>query len=196
MAHYFSQKQNSPLNPFPIKIKLKNFEFELMSASGVFSKKKIDKGTKLLIENAVIKKNQTVLDIGCGIGVVGISILKMYDVNVLMTDINERAVMMAKHNIKSKKLSNINAKKSDLYKNIDKKFDVILSNPPQTAGKEVCFNIIKGAGEYLNDGGLFQLVARHKKGGAVLEKKMKEVFGNTAQIAKGSGYRVYLSEKK
>jgi 16S rRNA G1207 methylase RsmC len=41
-----------------------------------------------------------------------------------------------------------------------------------------------------------QLVARHQKGGKMLEKKMQEVFGNTETLAKKGGFRVYLSVYK
>ena len=74
------------------------------------------------------------------------------------------------------------------------KFDTILVNPPQTAGKDICFQIIDEAKNHLNNNGLLQLVARHNKGGSVLEKHMKEIFGNVEQIVKGSGYRVYISK--
>ena len=74
-------------------------------------------------------------------------------------------------------------------------FDVILSNPPQTAGKELCFKLIEESKNYLKYNGSLQLVARHKKGGNTLSKKMEEVFGNVKVIAKKSGYFVYLSVK-
>ncbi|MBR9690202.1 class I SAM-dependent methyltransferase [Candidatus Woesearchaeota archaeon] len=194
MPHYYSKKQQGKFTPFPVKIKLKKIQFELYSAPGVFSKKELDKGTKLLIENCVVKDGECILDIGCGYGAIGISLAKIVDINVLMTDINERAVFLAKKNIKEHKLDKVKAKKSDLYDKIDEKFDSILTNPPQTAGKKVCFEIIEGAKEHLKKGGTFQLVARHQKGGKELEKKMNKVFKNVEQVAKGSGFRVYISK--
>ena len=196
MPHYYSEKQAGELKPFKIKIKLKKLDYELLSASGVFSKKELDKGTKLLIENCLVKDGDDVLDIGCGYGVVGISLAKLYNIQVLMTDVNERAVKISRMNVKKHNLKNIKVKKSNLYEKIDEKFDVILSNPPQTAGKKVCFDIIEGAKENLKKGGSLQLVARHQKGGKELEKKMKSVFSKVEQIAKGSGFRVYVSEKQ
>ncbi|MCK5139036.1 MAG: extracellular solute-binding protein [Thermodesulfovibrionia bacterium] len=77
---------------------------------------------------------------------------------------------------------------------IKDKFNTILVNPPQTAGKEICFQIIDNAKNHLKERGLLQLVARHNKGGSVLEKRMNQVFGNVEQVAKGSGYRIYVSE--
>lgn len=195
MPHYFSEKQEGKLVTFSVIIRLKGDEFELLSSSGVFSKRDLDNGTRLLIENCVVKDGDNVLDIGCGYGVVGISLAKKHNIKVLMTDVNERAVKLSRMNIKKLKLENIEAKKRDLYDKIESDFDVILSNPPQTAGKKVCFGIIEGAYSHLKKNGTFQLVARHQKGGKELEKKMNEVFGNVEQIAKGSGFRIYLSRK-
>ena len=193
MTHYYSEKQNSKLNLKKILIKLKNKEFELYSASGIFSKNKVDKGTKLLIENCVIEPIWSVLDIGCGIGVIGIAVkLLNPSTKVIMSDINQRAVMISKKNVKLHNLD-IEVIKSNLYSKIKDKFDTILVNPQQTAGKEICFKIIDGAKKHLNEKGFLQLVARHNKGGSMLEKYMKEIFGNVKQIAKGSGYRLYVS---
>ena len=197
MPHYYSEKQTSQLNLHKIKIKLKKIQFELYSASGVFSKDRLDKGSKLLIENAIVEDNSYILDFGCGFGVIGISLKLMYpSIKVKMLDVNKRAVMLSKKNIKLHNLEDVSVVKSDLYDNIDEKFDSIIVNPPQTAGREICYKIIEQAPEYLNKKGNFQLVARHNKGGSEFEKKMLAVFGNCKQIAKGSGFRVYVSKLK
>jgi 16S rRNA G1207 methylase RsmC len=94
----------------------------------------------------------------------------------------------------SRELSNATVLDSDKYEGIDKKFDVILLNPPQTAGKETCFDMIEGAKEHLKKGGTLQLVARHQKGGRALSEKMKEVFGNVGVLNRKGGYRVYCSK--
>ncbi|MBS3097018.1 methyltransferase, partial [Candidatus Woesearchaeota archaeon] len=100
MEHYFSEKQESPLSLKKIRQKIKGVDFEFYTASGVFSKEKTDKGTLILAENMVVDKKYDVLDIGCGIGILGIAAAKLFDANIVMSDINERAVMLAKKNIK------------------------------------------------------------------------------------------------
>ena len=195
MEHYYSERQKSLLNIKKISQKIKNKDFEFYTSSGVFSKYKIDNGTLVLAENMRIRENDNVLDIGCGIGVLGIAAAKLFNANAAMADINKRAVMLAGKNIE---LNNVKAEvcQGNLYEKIKQNdFDVILSNPPQNAGKEICFQLIEKSKNYLKDGGNLQLVARRNKGGQTLSNKMKEVFGNVKVIAKKSGYWVYQSFK-
>ena len=197
MSHYFSKEQKSPLRLSTITTNLKNIQFEFYTGSGVFSSKKVDKGTILLIEKAIIKPNWKILDLGCGYGPVGISIAKSFPgAKVLMTDVNSRAVKLAKMSIELNKTTNAEAKYSDKFEKIDQKFNTILFNPPQTAGKQLCFNMITQSKDHLEKNGLLQLVARHNKGGKDLSKKMDEVFNNVKETAKGSGYRIYVSKKE
>jgi len=197
MTHYYSEEQDSELRLFKFKAFLRGSELEFYSGSGVFSKKKIDKGTEILINNCSVKEGDDVLDLGCGIGVVGIAIKKdCQSCNLYLTDINKRAVKLARMNAE---LNNAEVRlfQGNLYEPLkDKMFNVILTNPPYTAGREVCYKIIGEAKEHLKQGGSLQLVARHQKGGRMLEQKMKEVFGNVKELVKKAGYRVYSSEKE
>jgi len=195
MPHYYSEQQTSRFIPKKINARLMGVSFEFYTSSGVFSKKKIDKGTVLLANEMIVKKDAFVLDIGTGIGVLGITAAKLFpETTVLMTDVNKRAVKLADMNLELNLIANAEARNSNLYGNIKEKFDVILTNPPQTAGKDICFKIIEGAKEHLNKNGLLELVARHNKGGKELEKKMNAVFGNVKEIAKKGGYRIYVSK--
>lgn len=194
MQHYYSPKQESKYKIKKIKIDIIGFSFSFYTSSGIFSKKKIDLGTKLLAENMIVKGKT--LDIGCGYGVIGI-VASKFAKEVYLTDINERACKLANMNLKLNNIKNAVVKNGNLYepvKNI--KFDTILCNPPQTAGKDICFKIIKQAKVHLNKNGLFELVARHKKGGKSLALMMKETFNNIEVIAKGSGYKIYLSKNE
>ncbi len=196
MEHYYSEKQKSLFNTKKIKQKIKGQDFEFYTASGVFSKEKVDKGTLVLAENMLIDKDSKVLDIGCGIGIIGIVAAKLFNAKVVMSDINKRAVVLAKMNAK---LNNVDAEiyQGNLYEKINRNdFDVVLSNPPQTAGKEICFKLVEQSKNHLKNRGSLQLVARHNKGGKTLSKKMEEVFGNLKVIAKKSGYWVYVSVKE
>lgn len=193
MAHYYTKDQKLE-DVKKIMITIKGISFELFTGKGVFSKEHIDIGSKILVENAVIEKEWKILDLGCGIGVVGISLKKLNpQISLVMSDVNKAAVRLAGMNAK---LHGIEAKsiESSVFESIDEKFNSILLNPPQTAGKSLCFRMIEESKIHLESEGLFQLVARHSKGGAEFEKKMFSVFGNCTQAAKESGFRVYVSK--
>src|SRR3989338_9301206 len=190
--HYYTKEQTSKFELKKISAVLLGRNFEFFVSPGVFSKDKIDNGTYILIENAEVNEGCKLLDLGCGYGAVGIVFAKTKKCSVVMADSNERAVKLAKMNLKLNDVS-ADVRVSDIFSKIPEKFDVILLNPPQTAGKEVCFKMIEQSKEHLNKNGTLQLVARPKKGGKTLAQKMLQVFGNAYEIAKGAGFKVYLS---
>ncbi|MDI6737667.1 MAG: methyltransferase [Nanoarchaeota archaeon] len=192
--HYFSKAQSSELKIREIKARVRGFEVCLKLGSGTFASKRIDAGSKLLAESMRIGKHDAVLDLGCGTGLIGVIASKITNNAVVMTDVNERACLLAKENVKE--FQNAEALCGDMYEPVKGRlFDAILLNPPQTAGKSVCFKMIEKAGDFLNKGGSLQMVARRNKGGETLAGHMKEVFGNVESIAKKGGYRVYMSVK-
>lgn len=87
--------------------------------------------TEYVINNFKDKKLD-ILEIGVGSGCISISIAKyLSNVNILGVDINEKAIEVANKNIKYNNVENkVNFIKSDLYKNVKGKFDIIISNPP------------------------------------------------------------------
>ena len=197
--HYYSEHQKSPFNPSKIIIHGLGTDFVMYTSGGVFSPKKLDLGTKLIINKAKLEKGWKVLDLGCGYGIIGIALKKRHpSLDMVLTDINSRAVKLAEMNLK---LHSIKAEvhQSDMFNNKhikNMKFNTILINPPQTAGKKVCCKMIEESRNHLLDDGLLQIVVRHQKGGKELSKKMDEVFGNMQETAKSAGYRIYESTKK
>ncbi|MFH1839898.1 MAG: methyltransferase [Nanoarchaeota archaeon] len=192
MSHYYSEEQDSEFKVIKIKDNIRSIDLEFFSAPGVFSKKKIDFGTKLLAENMVVSKGDSVLDMGAGYGVIGIVAAKI-GFKVTLREINKRACKLAEMNLELNKVK-AEIDQGNLYDGLKGKFNVIVSNVPQTAGKKICFEIIEKAKGFLKKKGTLQIVARHNKGGKVLSKKMEEVFGNLEILAKKKGYRVYLSQ--
>ncbi len=195
MTHYYSEKQTSPLRLCKIKSALMEKVFEFYSGSGVFSKKKVDNGTRVLVENCIVKDGWKVLDLGCGYGVVGIVIAKMFPkTTVLMVDVNKRALKLVKMNLELNNIENAEVKYSNIYSAVKEKFNTIIVNPPMAAGRKLCFRIIEEAKEHIEKDGLLQLIAKHRKGGKMLGEKMLEVFGNMEEKAKSGGYRLYISK--
>ncbi len=198
--HYFSKNPKGEFRKECFEVDILDETVKINSGSGIFSLDKLDFGTELLIKNAKIEnKKLHILDLGCGYGIIGIMMKKKHpDLNVMMIDVNDRAVKLAKQNCRENKIE-CEVFQSDIFlnpKTSDKKFDIILTNPPFSAGKSVCIEFIKQSFSHLNKNGSLQLVAPHNKGGESLKKIMLETFGNVKELAKKSGFRVYYSEKK
>lgn len=194
--HYYTPKPTAKSVSRTIRAHLRGKDFEFLTDSSMFSNTKVDNGTALLVEEAIIEPGSKILDLGCGYGVIGI-VLKQtcHQCDVTLTDVNERAVKLARQNAKRAGVT-VTAVYGDQYSPIDgQQFDAIFLNPPQTAGRKLCNSMIEHGISHLNVGGSFWLVARHNVGGSEFEKKMQEVFGNVETIARQSGFRVYRSKK-
>lgn len=194
--HYYTERPTSRIQEHTFITNIIGNQLTFTVSTGIFSANHIDTGTRILIENAQIKENWKILDLGCGYGPVGIALAKANPyLQIVMSDINSRAVKLARENANQNKVETQQIT-SDGFTHLTEQFDTILLNPPQTAGKKVCEKLITESKEHLFQGGLLQIVARHNKGGAQLEKHMRSVFGNVKQIAKQSGFRVYVSKKE
>src|SRR3989344_7693075 len=98
--HYFTKTPTSKLRAYKIKVIVRNQEIELYTASGLFSAKRLDNGSGLLINKCLIKEKDKVLDLGCGYGIVGISIkLAFPKIDLTLSDINERAISLTNKNL-------------------------------------------------------------------------------------------------
>lgn len=191
MSHYYDKKQSSPLREQSIYYD----GLTLFTASGLFSKEHVDNATKLLIESSQLDDASSILDLGCGYGVVAIAIKKKFlDKKVVAVDVVDRAINYTKKNARENKVD-IKVIQTDVLDGVDESFDVILTNPPYVAGRKVCLAFIDQSFAHLNKGGSLQLVARHQKGGKTLGLYMEELFGNCEHIAKSGGFRIYKSIK-
>ncbi len=191
MSHYYSEEPGTPLKTKTIEVCLRGQCFRFITASGVFSFGKLDRGTELLVKNMVLDEGWRVLDLGCGYGAIGIVASRFVE-HVIMTDVNRRAVSIARKNLKINGVRNAEVRWGSLYEPVKgEKFDSIITNPPVHAGKEILREIVINAPLHLNDGGLLQLVIKTKQGAKYIKALMEEHFTEVRELAKGSGYRVY-----
>jgi len=195
--HYFTARPKSRPRLGIIRTSLRGRPFEFLTASGVFSKERVDLGTRLLIESMVLPEEDCVLDVGCGYGAVGIAAATFNpDLRVVMVDVNERAVRLARRNIEINRVANAEVRCGNLYEPVKGlTFNCILSNPPVSAGMETVKAIIAGAPKHMAKKARFQMVLRSKIAGKRLLRIFQEAFGNVVVIARKSGYRVLLAEK-
>ena len=112
--------------------------YEFLSDNGVFSKSKIDFGSITLIETYLKNRKdiQSFLDVGCGYGFLSIVLSKELNVCGMGVDVNLRALELAEENAKLNQVS-VSFKESNIYENVKENFDLIITNPPIRAGKQV-----------------------------------------------------------
>lgn len=196
MSQYFDNDKNIKSERKIIKFNFDNKVFSIYSDNGVFSKDRFDYGTRVLLNSVDIDKlSGNVLDLGCGLGVVGI-ILGTFNkgINIDMVDINERAIDLAKNNLVFNNVK-ANVFVSDIYSNIDNKYDFIITNPPIRAGKNVIRGFLLGSYDYLKDDGILYFVMRKDHGVKSMIKELSVKF-NTSIVNKDKGFYVVLCTKK
>ena len=213
--NYYMRKPHTPLEGRMIPSLIRGIQCEFHSGSSVFSKGRIDPGTHALIETAFDvgseagfdTQDKKVLDLGCGIGAVGIFMLRRFPrARLTFSDVNTRALKLTRENIRRNvavarhglnKEQGPKVLESDGYATLsDASFDLVLLNPPQHAGRETCLRLIDGTFNHLNPGGVLLLVARHQRGGKTLQAHMHVRFGNAKSVHKSGVFRVYASSKQ
>lgn len=191
MDHYYSSNPTSKSDERILEYEISDISFKFISDNGVFSKNHVDFATDFLLN--VISKEEIsgkVLDVGCGYGVIGITLSKLFDVDVTMLDVNSRALELAKRNAAKNETENAKIIESNGFENINEQFDVIVTNPPIRAGKSVIYNIYEEAKKHLNQYGKFYLVINKKHGAPSTIKYLKELFNEVEILDKKAGFNV------
>lgn len=195
--HYYSAHPESTADLGLVKTNLRGRHFEFFTAASVFSKKRVDIGTRLLIESMILPDQGGVLDVGCGYGAVGIAAAALKPaLKVIMTDVNMRAVRLARENIFRNGLTNAEVRCGFLYEPVEGlAFESVLSNPPVSAGLDIVRSIITQAPKVITPKGTLQMVVRSKIAGKSLPALVEKTFTNCHIHVRESGYRVLVGKK-
>lgn len=174
MAHYFENDNNLKSEEKKIFVKINDNEFEFLTDNGVFSKKGLDFGTRTLLETIENVKGK-VLDFGCGYGPIGIYISKTYTTEVHMIDVNRRSLELARRNACLNHV-NVQIYESDIYSNVQDKFNFIISNPPIRVGKKILYQILFEAKQHLDENGELWIVVNKDQGAKSLVKDLEKEY--------------------
>ena len=195
MEHYFTNNKNLKENINEISAKVKNTQFIFYTDNGVFNKKGLDYGTRVLLENIDLSNKLSFLDVGCGCGPIGIYISKQnQSYSVDMIDVNEKVINLVKKSLLKNKIDNARVFISDVYENIKNKYDMIITNPPIHAGKTKVYEIIRGASNYLNEKGELWIVIRKDQGAKSLMKDMSDIY-NFEIVKRDNGFYILRAKK-
>lgn len=189
MSYYFSNDDKLKSEIKKISVKIKDNLYSFYTDNGVFSKKGLDFGTRTLLES-IPNLNGDILDLGCGYGPIGIYLAKYG--NVDMVDINKRSINLAIKNSELNKVK-VNVFESDGFKNITKKYDYIVTNPPIRVGKNKLYELLFEAKKHLKDNGIMYLVINKDQGAKSVIKDLSSEY-EVNVINKNKGF--YIIEAK
>jgi 16S rRNA G1207 methylase RsmC len=197
MAHYTKEQITELKNDLLIKDTLNNFPMSFKTTWGIFSPRAIDDGSIMLLKYLDVAPTDKCLDLGCGYGVLGLTMAKMAPQGeTLMVDKDYVAVDYANQNAKLNQTANAQAKLSNGFSEVHQKnFNVIVSNIPAKVGNELLYIFLNDAYERLAPGGRFYVVTITGLRD-FMKRAFKEVFGNYKKHKQGPAYTVASAVKE
>lgn len=192
---YFATNPTTDHDEHTIHYQINGTTLHFKTDAGVFSKMRVDYGSGVLIKNMaqLIFPPRNILDVGTGYGPLGLFAAQFWpEQTVEMVDVNERGLNLARQNAEMNNIKNVKIYQSDVYDQIasDKKFGLIVTNPPIRAGKAVVSNILAGAKNHLVQNGQLLVVIQKKQGEPSARKLLKDTFGNCTILARDKGYYI------
>lgn len=193
VEHYYSKKPQATHALKTLTYKLRDHNLAFTTDAGVFSKDRIDFGSKLLIETFSHDDPQgDFLDLGCGYGPIGIALAKDHpNRHVVLTDVNERAISLTKQNVVQNSIDNVEVLQSDGFSSlVNRKFATIITNPPIRAGKKLIYSLFAKSKEHLHSTGSLWIVIQKKQGAPSAMKYLEGIYEKVTVKARKKGYFV------
>ncbi len=168
---------------------------ELWSQPGLFNWDRIDPGSQLLIQHLPVFKGRGA-DLGCGFGALARAIkLKSPDAQIVLVDIDQRALQMARRNVPGDGISTLWADVCATAP-FPRDLDFVVMNPPfHDEGEDdiaIGRAFIEKAAAMLKPGGVLWLTAnRHLP----YEATLKPLFASAEQVATAQGFKIYEARK-
>ena len=189
--HYYTRVPQSESKPVECEYTYRGISLSFRTDAGVFSKGEVDVGTKLLLEALPEEMSGEILDLGCGWGVIGVSIARKWPgTRVTMADVNTRALDLSRENAKRNRAEVVCAESDGMAAFEGKQFDAVITNPPIRAGKQVIYKMFADAAKSLKPGGALYLVIRKQQGAESCMKYLKTLYGEVEKLDKSGGFWV------
>lgn len=166
----------------------------LETRPGLFSPKRLDRGTLAMLSVVEFAPGQRVLDLGCGCGVVGILAAKKCGAeNVVLADIDPEAVAVSRLNAARNGVAEVRCVVSDGLTGVrEADFDLILSNPPYQSDFSVAKRFIEKGFNRLKVGGRMLMVTKRL---TWYKNRLGAIFGGV-KVREIDGYYVFEAEKR
>lgn len=172
-------------------------DFTFHTTWGIFSPKAVDEGSRLLLDYVEIKPTDDTMDIGCGYGVLGMTLARLAPQGKsVLVDKDFVAVDYARKNCQLNGLHNTDIFLSNGFNQVgDRRFDVIVSNLPAKVGNEQHYLYLFDAFAHLKPGGQFYVVTINGLRDFI-SRTFREVFGNYEKLKQGKTYTVARAIKQ
>ncbi|GAB3031200.1 methyltransferase [Parafrigoribacterium mesophilum] len=191
---YFTSNPESDPHLRQFHATLAGRDYELTTASGIFSPERIDAGTRVLLANTPpAPPGGDLLDLGCGWGPIALTLaLEAPHATVWAVDVNRRALDLVKRNAQALGLSNVTACHPDEVPE-HVQFTSIRSNPPIRVGKGELHAMLLRWLPRLEEGSDAWLVVQRNLGSDSLHRWLDGALSadfTVARAATNKGYRV------
>ncbi len=191
-SHYFDATPGADSKPRIIEVTLPDVFLRLRTDSGVFSADRLDPGTSVLLRHHPVigPEVQTLLDLGCGYGPIALSAAKRAPwATVLGVDVNQRALGLARTNAID------NECPSAAFEHVDdvdpeRRFDLILSNPPIRIGKAALHELLETWLDRLTPEGRAHLVVQKHLGADSLARWLTTNGWHTERLMSQKAFRL------
>ena len=189
--HYFSADPAVAFKRAPVRASVWGHELALTSGSGVFAQGRVDIGTAVLFRETEPPTGGTLLDLGCGYGVIGCALATAVPTSrVWAVDVNERAVLLANENAAALGIADRFTATTPEGIPDDVELDEIWSNPPIRIGKDALHALLLTWLPRLRPGGRAVMVVGKNLGADSLQKWLGEQGYPTTRLASAKGFRV------
>ena len=194
--HYYTRDPQSASCPAECSFTYRGIDLTFQTDAGVFSRGEVDTGTRLLLEALPEDMGGEILDLGCGWGVIGISIARKWpEARVTMADINTRALDLSRENAKRNRAEVVCAESDGMEAFEGKNFDAVVTNPPIRAGKQVIYKMFADAARSLAPEGALYLVIRKQQGAESCIRYLQTLYATVEKLDRSGGFWVLKASK-
>lgn len=199
--HYFSHQPGVDSSPKEVSISFAEKKYTFVTDRGVFSYGKVDKATHILLDTFLEKyygkQPENIADVGSGYGVISCVVANRFvDASIVAVEPNERAQKLTQVNF----VNNVGDERIDVRspedQALEKKYDLIISNPPIRVGKQELYELLSVWSARLSDSGQMWLVIAKHLGSDTAHKHLEKECGlRVKRIASKKGFRVLRADK-
>jgi 23S rRNA (guanine1835-N2)-methyltransferase len=195
----FAEFQKSKADsPYPKKVNLEFFDIPFIHHSNLFSREKLDIGTRFFLDHLPRGEFTQILDLGCANGIIGIKAQMLNPMSkVIFTDDSNMAIKSAKENYQIICGGEADFVWTNCYESGQKNsLDLVLCNPPfhqnNTIGDFIAWQMFNDAYEALKVAGRLRIIGNSHLGYQI---KLKKIFGNVKIIATNKKFIICESQK-